>query len=84
MNGETWRCFRLFLIELSDKDLERVEVDAARETEARIERDQGITRLFFTSLSGADLSSARIAIRLERIAREEDAAILRALAAGAA
>ena len=67
-----WRAFRLFLIDLEDRELDRVNRQLRREVAARQERESDITRLFFSSLQAADLETAQQTIRAERRARVKD------------
>ena len=81
LSAAGFRIFRLFLVDLTDAQLERVTDDARKELHGRIERDQGITRLFFTSLSDTELDLARAMIETERQARIQDGIFLGAVAA---
>jgi hypothetical protein len=65
----SWSAFRLFLVNLADDDLIRVDRQFRHEVATRQEFEQNITRLFFSSLPAADLQTAREAIRAERRAR---------------
>ena len=50
LDGAEWRAFRLFLIDLEDRELDRIQRQLRREVAARQERESDITRLFFSSL----------------------------------
>jgi hypothetical protein len=65
-----WRAFRLWLNELADELLVEILTDYEMEASARIERDQRIDRLFFSSLADADLAIARDLIDSEITARQ--------------
>jgi hypothetical protein len=67
-----WRSFRLFLVELEDPALDRVYLHAKRELIARRERENDITRLFFSSSGPTDLATAQQTIQAERRARAQD------------
>ena len=72
LDGAEWRAFRLFLIDLEDRELDRIHRQLRREVAARQERESDITRLFFSSLQAADLETAQQTIRAERRARVKD------------
>ena len=67
-----WRTFRLFLMELEEPALDSVYLQVKREMAARRERDNDITRLFFSSLGPSDLETAQQTILGERRARAQD------------
>jgi hypothetical protein len=77
LDGAEWRAFRLFLIDLEDRELDRVNRQLRREVAARQERESDITRLFFSSLQASDLETAQQTIRAERRARAQDRRISR-------
>ena len=72
LDGAEWRAFRLFLIDLEDRELDRIHRQLRREVAARQERESDITRLFFSSLQASDLEAAQQTIRAERRARAQD------------
>ena len=72
LDGAEWRAFRLFLIDLEDRELDRVNRQLRREVAAYQDRESDITRLFFSSLQAADLETAQQTIRAERRARAQD------------
>jgi hypothetical protein len=69
LDSAEWRAFRLFLVDLADHDLIRVDRQLRREVASRQEFERNITRLFFSSLQAADLQTTREAICAERRAR---------------
>jgi hypothetical protein len=69
LDSAEWRAFRLFLVDLADDDLIRVDRQLRREVASRQELERNITRLFFSSLQAADLLTARESICAERRAR---------------
>jgi len=72
LDGPEWRAFRLFLIDLEYRELDRTHRQLRLEVAARQERASDITRLFFSSLQAADLETAQKTIRAERRARARD------------
>jgi hypothetical protein len=54
----SWRAFRLWLNGLDDEALLEIRTDADMEASARLERDQSIDRLFFSSLPDRDMTTA--------------------------
>jgi hypothetical protein len=51
LDGPQWSAFRLFLVDLADDDLIRVDRQLRHEVATCQEFEQNITRLFFSSLS---------------------------------
>ena len=81
LGGAQWRSFRLFLLELEEQSLDRVYLHLKREMAARRERENDITRLFFSSLGSSDLEMAQQTILGERRARAKDRKTLAHMAA---
>ncbi len=72
LDSPQWRAFRLFLTDLEDVDLATVGRQLRREVAARQDLERDFTRLFFSSLSAADLKTAQQTIRAERRARARE------------
>ena len=72
-----WRAFRLLLSEISGRGLGKLEAHLLRERSARKELEASAVRLFFSSLSAAELDGAQELIGQERKARIENRRICR-------
>ncbi len=72
VNAAGWRAFRLLLLEINDGELARLTEDANRERIARIERDAGLGRLFFSALNDLEIEAARRLLHLEQLNRAQD------------
>lgn len=72
-----WRIFRLFLLSLTEKELDGVEEHLRRERAARRERENSMVRLFLSALCALDLETAAEQIRGERQGRAEDRRLAR-------
>lgn len=72
-----WRIFRLFLLSLTEEELDGVEEHLRRERAARRERENSMVRLFFSALCALDLETAAEQIRGERQGRAEDRRLAR-------
>jgi hypothetical protein len=77
LDGDAWRIFRLFLVDLEDPELQQVNHQLQCEIANRRDCETDFTRLFFSSLQSGDLETAKLTIRAERLARVQDRRRLR-------